>query len=78
MVTAYVNNLISIVADAVDQIHRSTIDLELIEAQLHMRTDLYGELQEDVINHIGATLCGILRQKEQDDYDDYYSDFDLQ
>jgi hypothetical protein len=78
MVTAYVNNLISLVADAVNQIHRSAIDLEFIEAQLHMRTDLYGELQEDVINHIGAVLCGILRQKEQDDYDDYYSVFDLQ
>lgn len=67
METRHVNNLISLVADSVDQIHRSTIDLELVEAQLHMRTDLYGELQEDVINHIGAVLCGILRQKEQDD-----------
>ena len=78
MQTVHINNLISLVADAVDQIHRSTIDLEFTEAQLHMRTDLYGELQEGVINHIGAVLCSILRQKEQDDYDDYYSDFDLQ
>lgn len=78
MKTEHINNIISLVASAVDQIHRSTVDLELTEAQLHMRTDLYGELQEDVINHIGAVLCGILRQKEQDDYNDYYSDFDLQ
>lgn len=78
MKTEHINNLISLVADTVDQIHRSTIDLDLTEAQLHMRTDLYGELQKDVIDHIGAVLCGILRQKEQDDYDDYYSDFDLQ
>lgn len=78
MKTEHINNLISLVADTVDRIHRSTDDLDFVEASLHMRTDLYGELSEEVINHIGFCLTGIKRQVEQEEYDDYYSDFLIQ
>ena len=78
MQTEHINNLISLVADTVDRIHRSTDDLEFVEASLHMRIDLYGDLPREVINHIGACLTGIKRQVEQEEYDDYYSDFLIQ
>lgn len=65
METRHINNLISLVADTVDQIHKSTDNLEYVEASLHMRTDLYGDLPETIIQHIGSCLVSIKRCTEQ-------------
>lgn len=65
MKTEHINNLISLVADTVDRIHRSTDDLEYVEASLHMRTDLYGDLPEEVIQHVGSCIVSIKRCAEQ-------------
>ena len=65
METRHVNNLISLIADTVDKIHRSTDNLEYVEASLHMRTDLYGDLPEVIIQHIGSCLVNIKRCAEQ-------------
>ena len=78
MKTEHINNLISAVTCAVDQIHRSQLR-DLNEVRDHLNnTDLYGDLSEEVVSHIDSVLTNILCQKDQDDLDDYYSDFDLQ
>lgn len=78
METVHINNLISLVATAVDMIHRDPrFDLEVTKEHLK-NTNLYGYIDGNVIRHIAAVLGSIKRQKDQDDLDDYYSDFPIQ
>lgn len=71
-------NVISAVTCAVDQIHRNQWNPDVFNEHLRTRTDLYGDLHPEVLRHIDTIMTNILCQKEQDDLDDYYSDFDLQ
>jgi hypothetical protein len=78
METRYINNLISLVATSVDMVHRDPrFDLDVVKEHLK-NTNLYGHIDGNVIMHIAAVLGSIKRQKDQDDLDDYYSDFNLQ
>lgn len=65
-------------ATSVDMIHRDPrFDLDVTKEHLK-NTNLYGHIDGNVIRHIAAVLGSIKRQKDQDDLDDYYSDFPIQ
>lgn len=72
-------NVINAVTCAVDQIHRHKLrNPDVVIDHLRARTDIYGGLSEEVLQHVDTILTNILCKKDQDDMDDYYSDFDLQ
>lgn len=79
MKTEHINNLISLVADTVDKMHRG--DLTATNKAIdHLRNnpEIYGDVPEEVYDHAAAVILAIDFGLYQEDYDDYYSDFDLQ
>lgn len=79
MKTEHINNLISLVADTVHKAHRGnlTVTNEALD-HLQNNSEIYGDVPEEVYNHVAAILLAIDFELYLDDHDDYYSDFDLQ
>lgn len=77
MQTKHINNLISLVADTVDKMHRG--DLSAIVKALHHLYDnpeIYGDVPEEVYDHTAFILFGI--DSELNTQALNYSDFDLE
>lgn len=79
METRHINNLISLVADTVDKMHRGDLTATN-KAIYHLQNkpEVYGDVPEEVYDHITAIILAIDSELYLDNHDDYYSDFDLQ
>lgn len=79
MSVVHINNLISLVTDTVDQIHRGDLTATN-KAIYHLQNnpEIYGDIPEEVYDHVTAVILAIDSELCLDDHDDYYSDFDLQ
>ena len=79
MKTVHINNLISLVTDTVDKMHRGdlTVTNKALD-HLQNNSEIYGDVPEEVYDHVAAILLAIDFELYLDDHDDYYSDFDLQ
>lgn len=75
----YINNLISLVADTVDKIHRGDFTATN-KAIYHLQDnpEIYGDVPEEVYDHVAAVILAIDSELYQEEYDNYYSDFDIQ
>ena len=77
MQTEHINNLISLIADTVDKMHRGDITATN-KALYHLQNnfEIYGDVPEEIYDHTAAIILAIDSELHQQESDD--SDFDLQ